>query len=301
MDTRHAIGTLIGAAGIATGLLAGATPAAAGPITFNTALPVAEDVTTVRVQAIHREREDDLRNGREAQVDGVVAALAYGFSRDWTGIAITRYLDKTLDVEASGDRISRRARGAGDTTLLARRTLIERNSPGELFRVAPIAGVIAPTGESDDRDARGEAPRPLQPGTGAWGAVGGIILTRQTLEREFDLALVATAHGRDSGFALGDELELDASYQHRLPWPERGAGAFAYAVIEAKGIHREDDVVGGNRIDNGGTEWRLVPGLQYVARRWVIEAAVELPLADDLADSALRDQRFWHLGVRFNF
>jgi len=301
MDPRHGIGTLIAAAAIATGLLGGAAPAAAGPITFNTALPVAEDITSVRVQAIRRERDDDVRRGREARVDGLVVALAHGFTRDWTGIAITRYLDKTLDVETAGGRISRRGRGPGDTTLLARRTVIERNTPGALFRVAPIAGLIAPTGESDDRDDRGEAPRPLQPGTGAWGAVGGAILTHQTLEREFDLALIATVHGRASGFEPGDALELDASWQQRLPWPARGAGAFGYAVIEAKGIHRGDDIVGGGRVDNGGTEWRLVPGLQYVTRRWVLEAAVELPLAEDLPDSALRDERFWHLGLRFNF
>jgi len=301
MDTRHGIGTLIAAAGIAAGLVGGAAPAAAGPITFNTALPVAEDITTVRVQAIRRERKDDLRDGREVEADGVILALAHGFTRDWTVIAITRYLDKTLDIATAGGRVGRRARGPGDTTLLARRTLIERNAPGALFRVAPIAGLIAPTGESDDRDARGEAPRTLQPGTGAWGAVGGVIVTRQTREREFDLALIATVYGRDSGFEPGDELELDVSWQHRLPWPARGAGAFGYAVIETKAIHRGDDVVGGERVDNGGTEWRVVPGLQYVTRRWVLEAAVELPLADDLPDSALRDDRFWRVGARFNF
>jgi hypothetical protein len=72
-------------------------------------------------------------------------------------------------------------------------------------------------------------------------------------------------------------------------------------VTRLQAIHRDDDVVDGSRVDNGGTEWRVVPGLQYVTRRWVVEAAVELPAGDDLPDTALRDDEFWHVGVRFNF
>lgn len=290
------------AAGVLTLVLAGgALPAAGGPITFNTALPVAEDVFVARVQAIHRERADDIPGGREVEVDGVVAALGYGFTADWTGIAITSYLDKELTLDGPGGQVTRRADGFGDTTLLARYTAFRRDAPGKTLRVAPVFGVIAPTGESDARDALGEAPRALQPGAGSWGGVAGVIVTRQTLAWELDAALTATTRGRDAGFEPGDGLELDVSWQHRLPWPPRGAGAFGYAVLEIRGIHRDDDVVSGSRVDNGGTEWRVVPGLQYVARRWVVEAAIELPLADDLPDTALRDETFWHLGLRFNF
>lgn len=302
MAAGNRIGGVRPAAGcLALTLLASTGPAAAGAVTFNTALPVARDVFVTRLQGIHRERDDDIAGGREVDVDGAVAALGYGFTADWTGIAITSYLDKELTVDGPAGTVRRRADGLGDTTLLARYTALERNMPGGLFRIAPIAGLIVPTGESDERDALGEAPRALQPGAGSWGAVGGVIVTRQTLDWEFDAALTATTRGRDEGFEPGDEIELDASYQYRLPWPARGAGAFSYAVLENKGIHRDDDVIGGARVDNGGTEWRITPGLQYVTRRWVAEAAVELPAADDLPDTALRDEAFWHVGVRFNF
>lgn len=286
---------------LVAGLLAGATPAAAAPVTFNTALPVAEDVWTTRVQGIHRERDDDIAGGREVDIDGGVAALGYGFTADWTGIAIASYLDKELTADTPAGRVRRQADGFGDTTLLARYSAFRDDGPGQLLRVAPIFGVIAPTGESDERDARGEVPRPLQPGAGSWGALAGVIVTRQTLDWEFDAALTATTRGRDEGFEPGDTIELDASFQYRLPWPERGAGAFSYAVLETKGIHREDDVIGGAEVDNEGTEWRIAPGFQYVTRRWVAEAAVELPLADDLPDTALRDAAFWHVGMRFQF
>lgn len=290
-----------GAASLAVALLASAGPATGGPITFNTALPVGDDVFVTRLQGIHREREDDIAGGREVEVDGGVAALGYGFTADWTGIAITPYLDKELTVETPRGTVRRRADGLGDTTLLARYSAFERNAPGKLLRIKPIFGVIAPTGEFDARDALGEVPRPLQPGTGSWGGVAGVIFTRQTLDWEFDAALTATTRGRHDGYEPGDALELDASYQYRLPWPGREAGAFGYAVLETRGIYRGDDVIDGARVDNGGTEWRIVPGLQYVTRRWVVEAAVELPLADDLPDTALRDEAFWHAGVRFNF
>lgn len=279
-------------------LLASAAPAAAGPITFNTALPVADDVFSARIQGIHRDREEGRSGGREVDVDGVVAALGYGFTRDWTGIAILPWLDKEL-AAPGGER--RRADGIGDTTLLARYTAYERNSPGGLFRIAPIGGVVAPTGSSDERDALGEVPRPLQPGTGGWAAIAGVIATRQTLDWQADVALSGRVNGRHEGFEPGDELELDASYQYRLPWPGRGAGGFSYAVLETRGIYRDDDLVDGARLDSSGAEWRITPGLQYVTRRWVFEAAVELPLADDLPDDALRDDRFVHVGARFNF
>lgn len=290
-----------GARCLLIGLVLAGSTVSAGPITFNTALPVARDTYTARIQLVRRERVDDRPGGREVDVDGAVGALAYGFSRDWTGIAVVPYLDKGLTATNGGATVQRRARGLGDTILLARYTAFERNAPGRLLRIAPVGGLVAPTGEADDRDALGEVPRPLQPGAGAWGAVAGVIVTRQTLEWEFDAAFTATVRGRDAGFEPADELELAASYQHRLPWPARGAGAFGYAVLETKGIHRGDEPVGGARFDSGGTEWRLTPGLQYVARRWVVEAAVELPLADDLPDSALRDATFLHLGMRFNF
>lgn len=283
------------------GLFAGTTPAAAAPVTFNTALPVAEDVWTTRLQGIHRERDDDIAGGREVDIDGGVAALGYGFTADWTGITIASYLDKELTVDTPSGRIRRQADGFGDTTLLARYSAFRDDGPGKLLRVAPIFGVIAPTGESDERDALGEVPRPLQPGAGSWGALAGVIVTRQTLDQEFDVALTATTRGRDEGYEPGDTVELDTAYQYRLPWPHRGAGAFSYAVLEVKGIHRDDAVIDGATIDNGGTEWRVAPGLQYVTRRWVAEAAVELPLADDLPDTALRDKAFWHAGVRLNF
>lgn len=287
------------AAGVLVIGLGGYGPSAvAGPITFNTALPVADDVFTARIKGIQRDREEDRSGGREVGIDGVVAALGYGFTRDWTGIAIVPWLDKELTTPG-GER--RQADGIGDTTLLARYTAYERNMPGALFRIAPIGGVVAPTGSSDERDALGEVPRPLQPGTGGWAAIAGVIATRQTLDWQIDAALTGRVNGRHEGFEPGDEIELAASYQYRLPWPARGAGAFSYAVLETKGIHRDDDVVGGTRIDSDGTEWRITPGLQYVTTRWIVEAAVELPLADDLPDTALRDERFLHIGLRFNF
>lgn len=279
-------------------MLTMAGSAVAGPITFNTALPVAKDVYTVRIQGIHRDREEGRASGRAVEVDGAVAALGYGFTRNWTGIAVVSYLDKEL---TTPDDVRRQADGIGDTTLLARYTAYERNMPGGLFRIAPIGGVVVPTGTTDEHDTRGEVPRPLQPGTGAWAAIAGVVATRQTLDWEIDASLTGRVNGRHEGFEAGDEVELAGSYQYRLPWPARGAGAFSYAVLETKGIHRDDDVIGGVRVDNGGTEWRVTPGLQYVTRRWVVEAAVELPLAEDLPDTALRDDEFWHVGVRFNF
>jgi hypothetical protein len=50
-----------------------------------------------------------------------------------------------------------------------------------------------------------------------------------------------------------------------------------------------------------GVVLHIIPGLHYATWRWVLEGAVELVLAEDLPDDALRDEAFWHVGLRRNF
>jgi len=45
----------------------------------------------------------------------------------------------------------------------------------------------------------------------------------------------------------------------------------------------------------------LVPGLQYVTRRYVLETAVQMPVIQQLNGTALQTDWLWTAGFRWNF
>lgn len=302
MKMRCSAGLALGLFGILWALAPGAY---AGAITFNTALPVSSGEFVFRGQFIDRLRTDEtVVPHRQVTVHGLMTALGYGVTSKLTLFVVVPSLDKTLDATTPMGRIRRTTNGLGDTRLFARYTVLQRDFTGASLRVAPFLGVVAPTGHSDARDRYGELPRAFQTGTGAWGELGGMIATYQTLQYEVDTSLSYQANGFHDGYSAGNVAELDASLQYRVLPHELGNGLphFLYAVIETNLVHTGHNVNNGRIAGNsGGTEWFLDPGIQYVTPRWVLEAIVQLPIVRNPNPGALRDNAIWHLGMRFNF
>lgn len=249
------------------------------PITFNTALPVHEGGFVLREQFIFMKNADDPTPARrDMEVTGLVSVLGYGVTRDFALFGMLPYIDKRLDMQMGGQDIARSKQGLGDLTLLGRYTAYEYNAPGRAFRIAPFLGVKAPTGEDNDRDGFGRLPPQVQPGSGSWDALGGAVLTYQTLEFQIDSQVSYKANREANGFEFGDVSEIDASLQYRL-WPRSlGAGvpAFLYGVLEANLIHADKDRIGGIADPNsGGTTLFITPGLQYVTKKWILEGGIQ--------------------------
>lgn len=288
-----------------TVLLLSAGGAWSAPITFNTALPVHAGGYVLREQLVFVNSADDPSPARrDMEVRGLVSVLGYGASRDLALFAMLPYADKRLDMQMGGQDITRSQRGFGDLTLLARYTAYEHNAPGQTFRLAPFLGIEAPTGESLAGDRRGRLPPPLQPGSGAWDALGGVVATYQTLGFQIDGQLSYKANHEANGFRAGDVAGLDLSLQYRLLPRSLGAGvpAFLYGVLEARIEHAARDRVGGIADRNsGGSTLSLTPGLQYVTRNWMVEAGVQIPVRQDLNGSALKNDYVFTAGMRFNF
>jgi len=280
----------------------GARPA---PLTFNTALPVATGQFVLRGQTVlSRSGDDPGGSGRERSVSAAVATLGFGASSRLALFATLQYLDKELGLDTASGRATREASGVGDLALLARYTLFRRDARGRTLRLAPFAGVELPAGADGERDALGRVPAPLQPGSGALDGVAGLVVTWQTLALQLDTQLAYRRNGEGNGFRAGDEWRLDGSLQVRL-WPralgERVPG-FLYGVLEAGLAHRGADEVGGtDDPDSGGTTLTLTPGLQYVTRRWILEAGVGLPVIEDLEGAALGTDFVVRAGFRVNF
>jgi len=277
----------------------------AAPITFNTALPVHEGGYVLREQFMYMKIADDPTPlQRDMRVSGVMSVLGYGVTSDFALFGMLPWFDKRLDMSMGGQDITRRKSGVGDLTLLGRYTAYQYDAPGRTLRIAPFLGVKAPTGEDNARDGSGQLPPPVQPGSGSWDALGGAVLTWQTLDFQIDGQVSYKANREANGFQAGNVAELDGSLQYRL-WPSSlgsGVPAFLYGVLEANLIHSDKDDSGGIADpDSGGTTLFLSPGVQYVTRKWIVEAGMQIPVVQNLNGTALKTNYVFTTGFRINF
>lgn len=274
------------------------------PITFNTALPVAKGEFVAREQlVVNRSGDDPSSADRDRTEVAAVTALGYGLTGQWALFGVLPYRDIDLDLTSTGQRVTRSNNGFGDLSLFARYTAYQHDQPGRTVRVAPFAGVKAPTGKDDARDSLGILPASVQVGSGSWDYFGGVVLTYQTLQYQFDGQLSYRVNNEAKGFEAGDVARLDGSYQHRL-WRSGAQGVpdYLYGVIEVNLIHQDRNRLNGSEDPNsGGTQVFLTPGIQYVTKRWILEGAVQVPIVQNLNGTALENDYIVRAGVRFNF
>ncbi len=279
--------------------------ALSGPITFDTALPVASQEWILRGQyVLVRGTGDPTPLGRSITVHAAPAALAYGVTPRFALFGIVPHFDKSLELNTPAGRIERSASGFGDFLFVGRYTAYALDRPGSTIRLAPIVGLKLPTGKDDVSDSLGRLPRPLQPGSGSWDGLGGVAFTWQTLGWEFDADVGYRKNTASDGFRFGDQAFTDVSFQHRV-WPHRleaGVPAYVYAVAESNLVSAGRDRAGGvPDPDTGGTRWNVGLGLQYVTERFVIEGIYQVPAVQRLNGSAVETDYSLNLGFRWNF
>lgn len=99
-------------------------------------------------------------------------------------------------------------------------------------------------------------------------------------------------------------VRLDGSLQYRL-WPRSlgtGVPGFLYGVLEANRIYQDQNQISGTDDPNsGGVSLFILPGVQYVTKRWIVEAGVQLPVVQDLHGTALEKDYMFRAGFRLNF
>lgn len=282
-----------------------ATPAWAAPQSFNSALPVAQGEFVFREQfVLDHSGDDPSPSDRDRTAWALLSVLGYGATPELALFGVVPYVDKSLDITEGGTRRSRGASGPGDVSLFGRYTVFRRDWPGRTLRIAPFVGLELPTGNDDETDAFGRLPASVQPGSGSWDPFGGVVLTYQTLDFQIDAQASYAAKTEANDFEFGDVARLDASLQYRL-WPrELGAGVpgFLYGVLETNLVYRHKNQVGGGDDPNsGGLTVFILPGLQYVAKRWIVEAGIQVPVVQDLNGTALEKDYILRAGFRLNF
>jgi hypothetical protein len=276
--------------------------APAAPITFSTALPVGEGKIINREQLVFTRSGDDPTNtGLDVDVNSLISVLAYGASEKLALFAALPYLRKEL--RQSGG-VRRSSEGIGDLTIFGRYTLFQRDGIGRTLRLGAIAGIKAPTGDDDESDALGRLPIPLQSGTGSWDSFVGIVVSYETLQGGLHSQLTYQAKTAANNFEAGDVSRLDVSWQRRV-WPtvlKPTSNAFVYGVLEANIIHRQKSTVSGQvNNDSGGTTVFITPGIQYVSKKLILEAAVQIPVYQGLNGTALENDYIFRTGFRVNY
>ncbi len=289
----------------AIALFAATAMAWSAPLTSNTALPVAKGEFVFREQfVLDRSGDDPSGAGRDREAFAAVSALGYGVNRNLAVFGVLPYVDKRLGLTAGGQRLARSARGIGDASLFARYTVFQKNWPQRTLRIAPFAGLELPTGADDETDGFGRLPPDVQPGSGSLDPFAGIVATYQTLDFQIDAQIAYKANTEANNFAFGDVARLDFSFQYRLLPRELSGGmpGFLYAIVEANLIHRGNNEISGvDDPNSGGATLFIVPGLQYVTKRWILEAGVQLTAFQDLNGTALGNDTVVRGGLRFNF
>ena len=274
----------------------------AAPLTFNTALPVSTGESILREQLLVIQSGDDPSgmNRDRTQVD-IASTLVYGITPDLAIFGSVPYTDRRFK---SMDGSTRLSQGLGDSKLFARYTIYKDDFQGGSFRIAPFTGVKLPTGDDNEQDVFGLLPANVQTGSGTWDTFGGLVATYGSVDWEVDAQLSYQVNNKANNFEKGNSSRADISFQYRL-FPETlsvNTEYFINGVLEANFIknerNRTADVV---EFNSGGSTLFLVPGLQYVFERYIVEVSLQVPVAQNLNGSALENNYVFRTGFRINF
>ncbi len=276
----------------------------AGPITFLTALPVAKSQAVVRGQYLFiRVSGDPTSADQDLTVHAFPIAVAVGVTSKLALFGVVPVVSKSVDVNMPVGRRTLDATGLGDVVLFARYTVKAVDLTESTFRIAPFGGVKLPTGSDDKSGPLGVLPRPLQPGSGSWDGLGGLAVTWQMKQWEFDADTTYKKNTEADGFRFGDEASVDASFQYRV-WPRRlGAGVpgFLYAVAETNLVsQRRSEIADVRDPNSGGIRWDVDLGLQFVREGYIVEGIVQIPTVDRPNGTGLRRDVRVTAGVRWN-
>ena len=90
-----------------------------------------------------------------------------------------------------------------------------------------------------------------------------------------------------------DALRYDVAYSHRI----------APAVYASEEAWELDAVMelNGRYVTDGSHEVFMSPGLQFIAERWVLEASVQLPVVQELANDGAETAYRVVVGFRFRW
>lgn len=267
------------------------------PINSDVALTPFKGQTIIRSQAKYiRKTDDPTEKDRKMQVWMFPTTFVYGLTEKLAFSVTAPYIHKKQESTSAGVRSTIRDSGIGDISFMSKYRIWSKDLPGEARRISLIGGLELPTGDNKAQ---------LKLGSGSVDPVAGILFTHQSLSQEFDLDLTYQFNTEASNYEFGDVLKYNAAYQRRLwPWvlPEKGVYSQLNLVLELNGEYNQKDKSQGSIVkDSGGNTLFLSPGVQWAAKKWVLETSIQLPIIQDLNGGQLETDYALVTSLRLTF
>ena len=259
-------------------------------INTNVALPVAqgEGIWRTQLRYLHATDDPSLLD-RELRAFIAPQTLVYGITPRLTAFATIPFL-LHRDVDARGKNV-RSDSSVGDLTLLGRYTFfVDDYAPLSTRRVALLGGVKLPTGAE-------------RFGTPTFDPMVGAVGTWAANRHELDVDGLYTITTERKDFEAGDRFKYDVAYRYRL-WPARfGLRAMQLnGIVELNGVWTDRGRRDGRKIrSSGGHILFISPGVQFVTKRWIIEASAQLPVVQELNGPQLETDVIAVLSLRIPF
>ena len=265
-----------------------ASPRAA-PITFNSALPVSQNEWVLRGLASFESSSSTINDKQlEREELSLTSVVAYGISAKWAAIAVLPLSNiNQTSVDSNIDES-----GFGDAELFGRYEAYRTDKLGATKRIAPFAGLRLATGE------RGVISN------GTAGVFAGVTFTRASIKQTFDLQIRYDHNTSNGNFNAGDVLTADFSWQRRVAPKIISANTkgFWLAVLETNlNLLERNRLAGDLNPNSGGFNASILPGIQYLTRRWIAELAVRVPIIKQANGNALESDYAIITGIRANF
>lgn len=211
-------------------------------------------------------RDDPSPEGRDIEKVSASTTLTYGLTRN---VSASVELPLVLEfIDRAGRDGADTEFGAGDLSLSFKWRPFQKDlNPLDSLRLAFFAGVEAPTGAGDL-------------GSHSWDPFAGAVFTgilgrhgiNQAISYKFNTG--GDAFSASPGDGPADALRYDTAYLFRIKPAEYEAQTTAatYLTLEANGLYET----------NGDNEILLGVGVLYEARTFAIEAAVGLPVVQEV-------------------
>lgn len=267
------------------------------PINSDVALTPFKGQTIIRSQAKYtRKTNDPTDKDREMQIWMFPTTFVYGITEKLAFSLTAPYIDKKQKSTNAGVRSTISDSGIGDITIMSKYRIWRKDLLGGAQRLSLVGGLELPTGDDDAQ---------LKLGSGSVDPIAGILFTNQTLDREFDIDLTHQFNTKASNYEFGDMFKYNIAYQRRVwPWilPEKGVYSQVNLVLELNGEYDQKDKSNGGIVkDSGGNTLFFSPGLQLVAKRWVFETSVQLPIIQGLNGSQVETDYTIVTSLRLTF
>ena len=272
-------------------------------IRFNRAMPISQTQWIFRL---------DEQIGRSADTNGTISRDLMSYRTSFLGVygvtdRLALFLELPIvvnDFKLSPAGVERTSAGLGDMSLMARYTVFSWNRMFKTIRISPFVSLEMPTGQDDDYDQYGRIPQNLQPGSGGWDPSVGLAFLYEDLRFQVPISLSYKYNQEANGFQFGQQVEADITAKFRI-YPfylTNGMPSFLFLGVKSHTVWRDQDSgFDPYFLSQSGWTSHMAPIIQWIAKRYLLEAMFMFPIVEDLNPGRLENDWNFVFGGSVNF